>query len=500
MVANPVYYIAIPLLTAFLLPLLTKIHKELVRVVPGLVLLFLSYMSVVLMSQITPENPNITVLAGWEAPWGINLVFGAFNGFLVTMVTILGFLIWLYSYRFKKVEFDSAQKYFILFLMLITGVIGIMLTGDIFNLFVFLEITAISSYALTAFYRGRDGAEAAFKFLLIGGFASTFILLAIVLLYAQVGTLNMAEIAIKMVDVDPKIKIIIFILFFVGFGIEAEMFPLNGWAPDAYSQAPGPVAASFAGILAKGGMYALIRVVYTLFDLPGAFDLLLVMGVITLVIAEVTALRQERLRRMLAYSSIGQMGLIMVAFSIGTQDAVFSGIFLMFNHAIIKTLLFLTAGYLVFYSTQKRISDLDGFAKKMPLVALLFGVGAFSIVGLPPFAGFWSKLHLLMAAADNQMELIIALILIISVIEIIYYFKVVSRLYFRAPKSDMKVRKPSINGSIVMVILGIVILLIGVYPDIITTYMWDAAKELSDKAGYIHSILPNSNVIVNSIK
>ena len=227
MVIDPVYYIAIPLLTAFLLPLLTKIHKELVRIVPGLVLLFMSYMSVQLMGQVTADSPIIVTLAGWSAPWGINLVFNSFSGFIVTLISILGFIVWVYSYRFKKVEFDNAQKFYILFLLLITGTIGVVLTGDIFNLFVFLEITAISAFTLTAFYRGRDGAEAAFKFLLLGTFASSFILLGIIILYSQVGTLNMAEIAMKMPEVAMDMKIIIFLLFFVGFGIEAEMFPLN---------------------------------------------------------------------------------------------------------------------------------------------------------------------------------------------------------------------------------------------------------------------------------
>ncbi len=490
MVINPINYIAIPLLVAFLLPLLTKVHKELVRIVPGLVLLFLSYMSIELMRTVSPDSPIIVTIAGWEAPWGINLVFSSFSGFLVTLITILGFIIWLYSYRFKKIEFDSAQKFYVLFLLLITGTIGVILTGDIFNLFVFLEITAISSFALTAFYRGRDGAEAGFKFLLIGTFASSFMLLAIVLLYTQVGTLNMAEIASRMDTVDPQMKIIIFLLFFVGMGIEAEMFPLNGWAPDAYSQAPAPIAAVFASMLAKAGIYALLRVVYTLFDLGGAYDLLLIMGVITMVVAEVTALRQENLRRMLAYSSIGQMGLIMIAFGMGSYEGSYAGMFLMFNHAVIKALLFLTAGYLVYYTTKKKISDLDGFAKKMPLVSLLFGLGAFAIVGLPPFSGFWSKLYVLLAAADGHMELIIAIILATSIIEIVYYFKVVSRLYFRKPHHDIQVRKPSINASIAMLTLGVLIVVVGVYPDIIIGYFQDAATTLMNKAGYIQQVLP----------
>ncbi len=496
-ILDPIYYVALPLLTAFLLPLFGKLYKPLIGIIPGLVFLFLAYMSVMLMIEVTPEDPIITKIAGWNPPFGINLVFSSFSGFIASLISIMAFLIWGYSYNFKKVGFDDSLKYFILLMLVVTGTIGIVLTGDIFNLFVFLEITAISSYALTAIYRGRDGAEAAFKFLLIGAFASSMILLAIILLYSQVGTLNMAEIAVRMPEVDFNIKILIFILFFVGFGIEAEMFPLNGWVPDAYSQAPGPIAAVFAGMVAKAGIYALIRVIYLMFDLEGAFGLLLIMGLITMIVAEVVALRQEKLRRMLAYSSIGQMGLIMIAFSINTEQGVFAAIFLMFNHALIKSLLFLTTSFLVYNSKSKLISDLDGFGKKMPLVSLLFGLGAFALVGLPPFSGFWSKLYVLIAAADQHMELIIALILSVSVVEIIYYFKVISRLYFRKASEEIPIQKPSINSSVVMIIMGSLIVLVGVYPDLITGLIENATTSLMNKGIYIEKVLPGLAEIIN---
>jgi proton-translocating NADH-quinone oxidoreductase chain N len=489
-IADPIYYIALPLITAFLIPILGKINKALVRIVPGIVLAYLAFMSVLLMQKVSPQNPIITEIAGWKAPWGINLVFTSFSGFIASLISILSFIIWVYSYKFKKVEFDDAKKYFILFLLLSAGSIGIVLTGDIFNMFVFIEITSLSSYALISFYKGRDGAEASFKFLLMGGFSSTLLLLGIALIYASTGTLNMAEIALKMPEVPLNIKVISFLLIFVAMGVEAEMFPLNGWAPDAYSQAPGPIAASFAGILAKAGIYALIRIVYTIFDLEGAFDLLLIMGMLTLVISELIAIRQENLRRMLAYSSMGQMGLIMVAFSLGTRDGIYAGLFIMFNHAIIKSLLFLSSAYLVYYTSRKKISDLDGFGKILPLTSLMFGLGAFAIVGLPPFSGFWSKLALLMATADKHLEMVIAVILAVSVIEIIYYFRVISRLYFRKPNFELKVQRPNWNGILAMATLSIAIIAVGIYPDFISNILNQAADALFNKADYIQQIVP----------
>lgn len=478
-------------MAAFLIPLFGKLNKDLVRLIPGLVLLYLSYVSVVLMTQvITLDTTIIEVIAGWSPPWGINLVFSPFTGFLASMFSILGFLIWMYTYNFKP-EIDSAQtqKFYVLFMMLITGTTGIVLTGDIFNLFVFLEITAISAYALTAFYRERDGAEAAFKYLLIGSFASFLILLAIVLLYTQVGTLNMAEIAQRMPDVNPYMKGVILMLFFVGFGIEAEMFPLNGWAPDVYTQAPGPIGAIFSGMVVKAGVYSLIRVIFTMFDVSAVLELLLIMGIITMAVAEVIAMRQGRLKRMLAYSSIGQMGLVLVAFGIGTHAAVFAAIFLMFNHAVIKGMLFLSATYLVYNSEDKKIADLDGIGKLMPITAALFALGSLAIVGLPPFAGFWSKLYILMAAADERLIAVIAIILVVSIIEIVYYFRVIHRIYFKERISTIEIKIPSFNAKLSMIILALVIVVIGVYPDLITGLIERAATDLLDKQHYIQSVL-----------
>lgn len=490
MVISPVLYIAIPLMAAFLIPLFGKLNKELVRLIPGLVLLFLSYVSIHLMSHVIHQSSIVEIIAGWRPPWGINLVFSPFSGFLVTLMTFLGLLIWIYTYNFKpEVDYSQTTKYYTLFMMVITGAIGIVLTGDIFNMFVFLEITAISSYALTAFYRERDGAEAAFKYILIGGFSSFFILLAILLLYTQVGTLNMADIAQKMPGVDPYMKGIILVFFFVGFGIEAEMFPLNGWAPDAYTQAPGPISAVFSGMVVKAGIYAMIRVLFTLFDVPAVFDLLLIMGLITMVVAEVIALRQEKIKRMLAYSSIGQMGLVLVAFSMGTKTAVFAAIFLMFNHAVIKGLLFLSATYLVYNSKEKKISEMSGLGKLMPFTSLMFALGAVAIVGLPPFAGFWSKLYVLIAAAKTQHIVAMSIILIISVVEIVYYFRVVHKMYFGTPSPNVEIKTPTLNAKFTLLVLGIVIIVIGVYPDLITGLLDKAAADLLNKQNYIQTVL-----------
>jgi len=496
MVISPIHYIFVPLVAAFAIPLLSKLNKELPRIIPGIVLFYNIIISFVLMQEVNEVGYISEVIAGWRAPIGINLIITPFSGFLVSLISVLGFLIWLYGFRFKKVIDDGElRSYNILQMMMITGAIGIIITGDIFNLFVFLEIVAITAVSLTSFYRGRDGAEAGFKYLLIGGFASAMILLAILILYTQVGTLNMAEIAERMHTVPTEIKSTILILFIVGFGIEAELFPLNGWAPDAYSQAPGPTSTAFAGIVVKAGVYGLIRIIFTLFDIEGAYDFLIIAGLITMIIAEAAALKQTNLKRMLAYSSIGQMGLALIAFGIGTKEAVFAAMFLLLNHAIIKSLLFMTGSILMYNSKEKTISSLHGIAKRLPFISILFAIGAFAIVGLPPFSGFWSKLYILSAAADKEMIFLIVTILAVSVIEIIYYFRVVSKLYFAEGTTNVEVYKPKINAKISMLILGIAIFVIGFYPDLVTGYLHNAADILLDKASYIQYVLNTDSTI-----
>jgi len=478
---TPVQFIAVPLFAAFLIPLIAKISKNAVKYVPGVVFFYLSYVAIKLFPRAF-QHPIVEIIAGFRPPYGISLYFGPLAAFLITMVTLVGFVIWLYSFRF--IIREPVEKYYMLFMMLITGSTGILLTGDIFNLFVFFEITAIAAYSLTAFLRDKDGSEAAFKYLLIGSFSSTFFLLAVALIYSKTHTLNLADIAIKLQAVSLNFKLFILILFIVGLGIESELFPLNGWAPDAYSQAPTPVGAVFGGIVVKAAIYALMRIVFLMFNFKNVFEFFMVMGVITMLIAEMSAMKQRQIKRMLAFSSIGQMGIIIIAFSVYSISSVQAALFQMFNHALIKALLFFAAGYLVFHSGSKDISDMDGMGKEKPLTSFFFAFGALAIMGLPPFSGFWAKLFVLISVAKGNHIFVVALILFSAIIEAIYYLRVVSRLYFFKEKTKNP-RKTPLSGLIAMGILTIVILVVGLYPHAILEFLKPAAADLLHKKEYL---------------
>lgn len=487
---SPVHYIAVPLLAAFLIPILGLLSKKLTYWVPGLVLLYLTLISTVLLPAAL-NNPIVEVLAGWKPPLGINLYYGPLGAFLASLFSGLGFIVWIYSFIYMKNREEELplQKYYMLFMMLIAGATGIVLTGDIFNLFVFLEITAIAAYSLTAFLQNRHGAEAAFKYILMGSLASTFILLAIVVLYAYTGTLNMADIAQKMHLVPYYVQVFILILFLTGLGIEAELFPLNGWAPDAYMQAPVPIAAVFGGIVVKAGVYALIRIIFTIFSISSSFGFIAALGLITLIIAEMAALKQKDIKRMLAYSSIGQMGLVIVAFGIGTDKAVYGALFAMFNHAIIKPLLFFTVGYLAYKITGSSIDDLRGIGRKKPFTSFFFVLASLSIIGLPPFSGFWGKYYILSAMIDAGKIGWVILVLFASVIEAVYYLRMVAALY-ETPKEDLAVAvKTSFFAGVPMIVLAGIIIMVGIYPNLLTKILLPGVQELMNVGDYIQNTL-----------
>lgn len=484
-VFDPSLMIALPLMAAFLIPIFNRMSTKIPKYIPIVILAFNLYEAIAMLPH-SMVKPIVVVIAGWQPPLGINLTIGPLGNILALIISLVGFLVAIYNIRFVAEE--PEEKYYMLFLLMITGATGMVLTGDLFNLFVFLEITSISSYALTAFIRDRNGAEAAFKYLLIGSIASTMILISIALIYASVGSLNMADIAQKMPNADPRIMVVALVLMIVGFGVESEIFPLNGWAPDAYSQAPTPVGAVFGGIVVKAGVYALARVIFTIFNFQGVFPFIIIIGVITLLIAEMSAMRQHQIKRMLAFSSIGQMGFVLIALGVATQMSVEGGLFQMFNHAILKPLLFLSAGYLVFHSGSKEISDLDGMGRIKPLTSFFFAFGAFALMGLPPLNGFWSKLMIISATVKAGMIAVAALALAGSTIEAVYYLRVVGRLFFKKHDEKIEVKYIHAPALVAMSVFAIIALYVGLYPDALLHYLRPAAQELLDKTHYIQAI------------
>jgi len=490
---NPVLLIAVPLGLAFAIPLFALFWKDAAKYIPPAALGFNLVICLLLLPKVF-ENPVIVSIGGWQPPFCINLVAGPIGVLFSTIIALVGLLVSIYALDYIKE--GAAEKYHMLYLLLLTGATGVVLTGDIFNLFVFFEILCISSYALVAYLRDKPGIESAVKYLIQGAVGSSLLLIGIGLLYGQFGTLNMADIAEKITSASPISLFVPMVLLITGLGVEAAIFPLNAWLPDAHSSAPSSISAILSGIAIEVGLYAVARVIFTIFGASGILSFLALLGILTLLVGEMCAFSQNNIKRMLAYSSIGQIGLILFALAIATSYAVTGGLFQLVSHTLSKALLFLAVGYMIYRAGSMEISALEGMGKKMPLTCLAFTIGAFSLVGLPPFIGFPSKFLIVRAALATEETIfivLIGLVLLGTVIEAAYFFRVVQVIYFKAAKENPEVnperREAPVAALIPMFIFVALIVVVGIYPKLITDVLNSAAAEFLNRLDYIRSVL-----------
>jgi len=509
---NPVLLIAVPLGLAFAIPLFALFWRPAAKYIPPAALMFNLVVSLLLLAKVL-ENPLIVSIGGWRPPFCINLVAGPVGVLFSAIIALVGLLVSVYALDYihpvryshridtklsnwvgfsNGVKEGPTEKYHMLYMLLLIGATGVVLTGDIFNLFVFFEILCISSYALVAYLRNKAGIESAVKYLVQGAVGSSLLLIGIGLLYGQFGTLNMADIAQNIKSASPISIFVPMVLIITGLGVEAAIFPLNAWLPDAHSSAPSSISAILSGIAIEVGLYAVVRVIFTIFGASSIFLFLALLGILTLLVGEMCAFSQNNIKRMLAYSSIGQIGLILFALAIATSYGVTGGLFQLVSHTLAKSLLFLAAGYMIYRAGSMEISALEGMGKKMPLTCLAFTIGAFSLVGLPPFIGFPSKFLVVRAALatkETYFSVLIGLALLGTVIEGAYFFRVVQVLYFKGEKSNPGRKEAPMVALIPMFIFVLLIIAVGIYPKLLTDVLNSAASELLSRTEYIKAVL-----------
>ncbi|MBN2103428.1 hypothetical protein JW835_05230 [bacterium] len=486
---NPVLFIVVPLGFAFGIPLLGMISKKIVKWVPVFVY---SFVLVGALSNIPDvlDKPIIIQIGGFVPPFGINLVAGPVGILFSALIAFAGLMVSIYAVVYIKE--GPEVRYHILYLLLLTGAMGVVLTGDIFNLFVFFEILCISSYTLVGYFGNKSGIESAVKYLIQGAIGSSLLLIGIGLLYGLFGTLNMADLARQISSADPVTVFIPMALMITGLGVEAALFPLNAWLPDAHSSAPSSISAILSGIAIEVGLYAVIRILFTIFGISDFIMFFVFLGVLTLLIGEMCAFSQNNIKRMLAYSSIGQIGLMVFAFAIATSHAVAGGLFQMISHTLGKGLLFMAAGYMIIRSGSMKTASFEGMGKRMPLTCVAFTIGAFSIVGLPPFIGFPSKFLIIQSALAKGTVLftiLTGLVLMGTVIEGAYFFRIVQVIYFKKGNGDSERNEAPIAALIPMFLFTAVIIIIGIYPKFVLGILDSAASELLNQIDYIRSVL-----------
>jgi len=486
---KPVLLVVVPLGLAFTLPLFGFISKKIVKTIPVVAFIFNLSVALMLIPEVL-KQAIVVRIGGFPSPFCINLVAGPVGILFSALIACAGLLVAIYGLVYIKE--GPEEKYHILYLLLLTGATGVVLTGDIFNLFVFFEILCISSYALVAYTGNRGGIESAVKYLIQGSVGSSLLLIGIGLLYGLFGTLNMADLARHIESASPISVFVPMVLMITGLGVEAAIFPLNAWLPDAHSSAPSSISAILSGIAIEVGLYAVVRILFTLFGISSLFMFFVFLGILTLLIGEMCAFSQNNIKRMLAYSSIGQIGLIVFAFAIATSCGVTGGLFQMISHTLGKGLLFLAAGYMIYRSGSMEISSFEGMGKRMPLTSLAFTIGAFSLVGLPPFIGFPSKFLIIRAALTKETILftvLIGLVLLGTIIEGGYFFRVVQIIYFKTGSGNPKRKDAPVVALIPMFVFVVLIVVIGIYPKLVTGFLDSAASELLNRVDYIRSVL-----------
>ncbi len=503
----------IPIVFAFALPLVSLLSGGNKKVVLFHALLGTGLALIgtfkVFETAYSSNAPLVYSFGKWIAPVGIVYEVERLNALIALLTASLMFLIAIYSYHYLEKE-GSLEWYYTLYLGLEAGLLGVLFTGDAFNLFVMLEVTSVAAYALVMFYRDRgDSVVAGFKYSMIGAVGTTMYFLALGVYYGAFGTLNIADLSAKIhgisfqISGSPMGNIVLasgiaLALTLWAFAVKAAIVPNHFWLPEAHPAAPTPISAILSGLVVNIGVYAMIRFLYTVYGAPltpGLAHVVTLLSTILIVLGAASALFgalmmnvQKDIKRLIAYSTIMHMGYLFMAIGLGTQLGLQAALFHLINHAIAKALLFLAAGAFIHAVGSRNLDELAGVGRKMPLASFSLAVSSFALVGVPPLNIFFSKLLLFNAFMEKSIGL--ALILLLSsIIALIAYVRVFYVIWFGKPQKEANV-KEQLSMSFVCLLLAVAIILIGLTaPMFVNKFIIPASSQTVNYGLYIYSLL-----------
>jgi multicomponent Na+:H+ antiporter subunit D len=439
----PILMITIPLVCAVLLPFLGYLRQKWVAWAALVPLVSSSILGILLIGKIPSQGYLSYQLGNWAPPWGIEIRVDLVGLFLMLVICGITLLALVYSRRYidKEVSGGRLTAYYVLFLLMSGAMLGFVATGDIFNLFVFMEILALSSYALVAITGNRDAVRAAFKYVLMGAPSSIMVLLAIAFVYSATGTLNMADLAGRIADSGyTEVLIVSYILFVIGFGVKAALFPLHMWLPDAHSIAPSPISALLSGLLVEVGAFAILRITFSVFTtgadnlIAGTLDAVSIFAAAAVLYGGIMAIMQKDLKMMIAYSTVSHIGYIFLGITALTEQGLAGAMYHMLDHGLAKACLFLCAGCFIYMKGYRRIDELKGAWRQMPWTCFAFALASLSVIGIPPTAGFISKFYLIYGNFTSQRWPYALVLLVGAVLAAVYCFRVIYYMFFQPGK------------------------------------------------------------------
>ncbi|MCB1877108.1 MAG: NADH-quinone oxidoreductase subunit J [Chromatiales bacterium] len=470
-----VLMIALPLLAAFLLPLTGPLARW---VGPFAAALNIA-LGISLWQTVAQEGPSVVVMGGFAAPLGIVFRVDTLAVLFATALAALVLILW------PRTSADPRRESALLLILLAAGC-GLAFSGDLFNLFVFYELIAVASYGLVAASRERLAAAAGLRYLVLSALGSAFALLGIGLVYALAGTLNLADLSRHADALNSPLGLAAFALMLLGFGVKAELFPVNAWVAEVYSTATARTTALLAGGVSKLALLIVLHLVLLVYAQPAALSLLLTLGLLSIVSGQFAGYRAADLPRMLAYSSIAQLGMIAAAFSVSGEAGVLAGLALALHHLIVKPALFLVGD-----GWPKCVDSLAGLGRAEPWRAALFVLLALSLLGIPPLPGFWAKLLLLKALlgmGEPAWNLAAAVVLLGTAIEGAYLLRVLQTLF----RGTTNAKPATFGGALPAGVLGVALLLVMLAATPVGGALQRAAQQAADVPAYVADTLGGS--------
>ena len=444
----PALQVIIPLLAAPLALMLRRGNlAHLLALLVSIVALVISY---TLLQTVLSSGVISYAMGGWEPPWGIEYRVDAINAFVLLIVSAIGTVVMVAARTSVKAEVEEGKQslFYTAYLLCLAGLLGITITGDAFNVFVFLEISSLSTYILISLGRDRRALTSAFQYLIMGTIGATFILIGVGLLYMTTGTLNMLDMAERLAPLTESRTVqAAFAFLAVGTSLKLALFPLHLWLPNAYTYAPSMASAFLAATATKVAVYVMLRFFFTIFGVEYSFHvmplgiILMALSIMAIFAGSLVAIYQDNVKRLLAYSSVAQIGYMILGISFASHTGLMAAILHLFNHAMMKGGLFLALAA-VFYSTGgTSIANFRGLGKTMPWTMMAIVVGGLSLIGVPLTVGFVSKWYLVLAALEHGYWPIALLVLLGSLLAVIYVWKLVEAAYFKKPLEGAAVVK-----------------------------------------------------------